>query len=152
MNYDAGIDKSSTSKLGSSRRPYCLLVEDNPMALMVLESLMSHAGCRVKSAKSGEEAFDLMRLTVFDLVITDVSLPGMSGPELTTKIRSWEKEHNLSPQPIIGLTGHERESAYDLCVESGMNDVFTKPIDLELIHHLIKTFLLDKSSPYQAKP
>lgn len=151
MNYDSSIDKNTTRRLVLSKPPYFLLVEDNPMALMVLESLISHAGCRVKSAKSGEEAFDLMRLTVFDLVITDISLPGMSGPELTMRIRSWEKEHNLSPQPIIGLTGHERESAYDLCVASGMSDVFTKPIDLELIHNLIKTFLLD-NNPYQAKP
>lgn len=132
----------------AAKQPYFLLVEDNPLALMVMESLIANAGCRVKSAKSGEEAFDLMRLTAFDLVISDLGLPGISGTELTSRIRAWEKEHNLSQQPIVGLTGNTRESAYDSCLACGMNDVYTKPIDLELIHNLIKTFLLDRSSPY----
>lgn len=136
--------QNTLSAKTSAYAPYFLLVEDNAMALMVLESIVSNAGCRYKSVKTGEEAFDLMRLTAFDLVITDIGLPGISGTELTSRIRAWEKENNITPQPIIGLTGHAREAAYDVCIAAGMSDVFTKPVNLELMKNLIKTFILDK--------
>ena len=121
--------------------PYFLLIEDNSMALKVLESIVSKSGCKYTSVMNGEEAFELMKSTVFDLVITDIGLPGISGTELTSAIHTWEKENDRAPQPIVGLTGHAREAAYDECIAAGMNDVFTKPANEALIQHLIKTLV-----------
>ncbi|MGC1182796.1 response regulator [Legionella sp.] len=139
-----------------SQSPYSLLVEDNATALIVLEALFSKAGYQFKSAKSGEEALDLIKSTTFDLIITDIGLPGISGTELCELTRKWEKEHNKKPQPIIGLTGHARETAYEECMASGMNDVFSKPANLELIHNLIKRYASDqsfaKSEPFESPP
>ncbi len=42
----------------------------------------------------------------FDLILTDIGLPGLSGLELVEEIRKWEKENHLTPVPIIGLTAH----------------------------------------------
>lgn len=135
------------SPIPSSRPPFFLLVEDNSMALKVLASIVSKAGCRYESVMNGEEALESMKSTVFDLVITDIGLPGISGTKLTSLIRAWEKENNRAPQPIIGLTGHAREAAYDKCIAAGMNDVFTKPANLTLIQCLIKTFASNDTPP-----
>lgn len=133
------LDKQSSSTSN------ILLIEDNQLALIVLESIVSKAGCSYKSAKNGDDAFELIKANVFDLIITDIGLPGISGTELTRLIRAWEIENKRTPQPVIGLTGHAREAAYDECIASGMNDVFTKPANLELIQNLIKRFT---PSPY----
>ena len=133
----------SNAKTTNNDVPYFLLIEDNFMALKVLESIVSKSGCKYKSVMNGEEAVELMKSTIFDLVITDIGLPGISGTELTSAIHAWEKENGRAPQPIVGLTGHAREAAYDECIAAGMNDVFTKPANLALIQHLIKTFVSD---------
>ncbi|BCA95168.1 hypothetical protein TUM19329_15290 [Legionella antarctica] len=92
--------------------PYCLLIEDNPTALIVLESFVSQTGCAYLSATSGEDALNLIKSTHFDLIITDIGLPGISGTELCSLTRAFEKEKNLTQRPIIGLTGHARDAAY----------------------------------------
>ncbi|MBL7479559.1 ATP-binding protein [Legionella bononiensis] len=131
--------------------PLCLLIEDNPTALVVLESLITKAGCQFKTATNGEEALNLIKLHHFDLIITDIGLPGISGTEFCALTRTWEQTHNQSSQPIIGLTGHARDAAYDECIASGMNDVFSKPANIELIHSLIKTYITDSSLPKTAR-
>ncbi|QMT59178.1 ATP-binding protein [Legionella sp. PC997] len=127
--------------------PYCLLIEDNATALRVLESLVSKAGCRYLSATNGEDALDLIKSTHFDLIITDIGLPGISGTDFCSLVRSWEKEYNLDPHPIVGLTGHARDTAYKECIASGMNDVFTKPANAALIQKLIDTYSTNLSIP-----
>lgn len=120
--------------------PHLLLVEDNAIALKVLESLISSGGYRFTSASDGEQALKLAKSMTFDLVITDIGLPGISGNELTRLIRDWEKALNKTPLPIFGLTGHARESAKPECMACGMNDVFTKPINLAMVQEIINKF------------
>lgn len=117
-----------------------LLVEDNSMALRVLETLVGKLGYTFKSAQSGEEALLLLENSSYDLILTDVGLPGISGNEFASQARMWEKENNKSPQMIIGLTGHAKESAYHDCISSGMNDVFTKPADTKLLNQIISKY------------
>lgn len=120
--------------------PHILLVEDNPIALKVLETIVSSAGYRATPAADGEKALALVKSSEFDIIITDVGLPGISGNELASCIRKWEKEGLRNNIPIIGLTGHARESAIADCLESGMNDVFTKPASLVLINEIVNKF------------
>ena len=126
--------------------PHFLLIEDNMMALKALQSTISQAGCRYQSVMNAEDAFDLIKSNSFDLILTDIGLPGISGTELSTQIRKWEKEHDKKQQPIIGLSGHARESILDECLKAGMDDIFTKPASLDLIQELIKTHLSNKPS------
>ncbi|EHL32508.1 response regulator [Legionella drancourtii] len=57
----------------------------------------------------GEAALQLAQTQAFDLIITDLGLPGLSGIDLTRKIRMFEKEKCKPPIPIIGLTAHSEE-------------------------------------------
>ena len=122
--------------------PHLLLVEDNATARKVLESIVSSAGCSFLSAADGEEALTLAKTIHFDLIMTDIGLPGISGNELSSAIRDFEKETEKKSTPIVGLTGHAREAALTASQASGMNDVFSKPPTLAIIKEVLAKFAL----------
>ncbi|MFT4057938.1 MAG: ATP-binding protein [Legionella sp.] len=139
------IIESPQSKIFvNEKSPHLLLVEDNLMALKVLESLVAKAGCTYQSTSTGEDAFALTQLTAFDLIIADIGLPGISGNEFAAKVRQWETENAKEAQPIVGLTGHAKEKAYNECIASGMNDVFTKPGTAQLVDQLINQYVFNR--------
>jgi signal transduction histidine kinase/DNA-binding NarL/FixJ family response regulator/HPt (histidine-containing phosphotransfer) domain-containing protein len=135
----------------NSQSPHLLLIEDNYMALKVLESLVTRSGCTYQSVATGEDALDLVQSSSFDLIITDIGLPGISGHEFASKVRQWEHIHSKESHPIIGLTGHAKELTYNECIASGMSDVFTKPGDIQMIEQLLKQYIFNKELSRQKK-
>ncbi|KTD24168.1 response regulator [Legionella maceachernii] len=125
----------------SSDTPLILLVEDNPVALRFVESIVSQAGCRFLSAMDGERALALVKTVMFDLIITDLGLPGISGIELTYLIREWEKSLEKSPIPIIGLTAHTLQDSEGKCLQAGMSKVIHKPLYLHQMRELISQYI-----------
>ncbi|MBN9228570.1 MULTISPECIES: PAS domain S-box protein [Legionella] len=124
-----------------SNAPKLLLIEDNYIALVSLESLVNQAGLRYSSANDAEQALELAKTETFDLIITDLALPGLSGLELTQRIRAHEKKHHKIPVPIIGLTGHDENKIKNKCIKTGMNAAFTKPLNLETLEKIKSTYL-----------
>ncbi len=134
---------------------HVLLVEDNTIALKVAEAVAVNAGCHVYSATNGEEALSLVQANDFDLIITDIGLPGISGYELTQAIREWEAKNNKRKVAMVGLTAHAKSHAETKCLEAGMNDVYTKPITTELMTTILRknvtsktTILNENEKPY----
>lgn len=125
--------------------PLILLVEDNIIALRLVETIVTQAGYRFISAVGGEEALDLAKAMTFDLIITDIGLPGISGAELTYLIRDWETKSNKNPVPIIGLTAHLLGESETKCLQAGMNKVLSKPIYLNEMQALVKEFVKKSS-------
>jgi two-component system aerobic respiration control sensor histidine kinase ArcB len=121
--------------------PAVLLVEDNGIALKMVEVLATHLGCNYTSVKDGEKALRLAKSTHFDLIITDIGLPGISGHRLTHLIREWEYSTRKPPTPIIGLSAHVNEEIKEECYLSGMNEVLTKPINLKRFQSLLTQFV-----------
>jgi len=117
----------------SVNTPNLLLVEDNKIALFTLENIITQAGYRFTSVMDGEKALYLAKTKSFDLIITDLGLPGLSGIDLTLMIRAYEKECKKTPVPIIGLTAHSEEKIKRECLDSGMNDVYTKPMTTDVL-------------------
>ncbi len=132
--------------LETNEKPLLLLIEDNYIALRIVETLASKAGCYFISTAEGEHALTLAQTLNFNLIITDVRLPTISGPEFTRLFREWEETYNKAAIPIVGLTAHTREQAKDECLQAGMNDVFTKPISLLMIKKIVRQFVLPKES------
>lgn len=132
-DFVAGVDK-----------PRILLVEDNLIALRIVESIVTQAGGDFISAIDGEKALALVKNSSFDLVITDIGLPGISGYELTEDIRKWEIENGRKSIPIIGLTAHALDKTEQICLVAGMNKVLTKPINLETMDLLIKQYMVSE--------
>jgi PAS domain S-box-containing protein len=127
-----------------SQKPFLLLVEDNPIALKILEAVVQQAQCTFISSHSTEHALELLQQHSFDLVITDLGLPGMTGHQFTQTVRSIEQNATKTPLPIIGLTAHSIPSIENTSLKMGMNKVLMKPINLTILQEILKEFLSQK--------
>ncbi|CEK11099.1 ATP-binding protein [Legionella hackeliae] len=117
-----------------------LIVEDNDIALRITENLCLQQGCKVTKAVDGETALQLAKEKKFNLILTDIGLPGMSGNELTKAIRQWEKENNFIAMPIIGLTAHASREAKNESIKAGMNDLYAKPLQTGLLQNILNKY------------
>lgn len=107
-----------------------ILVDSDIEFRQVIENVLSK-NYDVTSMSSGEEALDLLAEEEYDLVISDVILPGMSGVDLTREIR---KRHSLSELPIILITSRSFENDKYKGYLAGVNEFIVKPVDtLELV-------------------
>lgn len=109
-----------------SYKPKILAVDDDPVNLRVISSILSEEHYEVEVATSGEEAIKKLNRKQWDLIISDVMMPVMSGYELTRLIR---KEFSISELPILLLTARgQSEDVYSGFL-AGANDYVTKPVD-----------------------
>ena len=134
---------NSTNSLNT---PMLLLVEDNTTALMILETLVTTAGLNFMHAPDGLEGLALAKSYSFDLIITDIGLPGLSGIHLTEMLRSYEKQKGKKPTPIIGLTAHGEEKIKQECLQAGMNEAYTKPMAPCTLEEIKSRYLKSQSS------
>jgi CheY-like chemotaxis protein len=107
---------------------HVLVAEDNAINQQIVEHLLQRLGITVEFANNGREAVDavLSDFTRFDAVIMDVQMPVMDGLEATRLIRARVYATQL---PIIAMTAHAMEEERRLCLDAGMNDHVTKPVD-----------------------
>jgi len=115
------------------RRPWTLrllLAEDNKVNQMLAVALLRKRGYDVTVADNGHEAVELVKRGDFDLVLMDVQMPKMDGFEATAAIRDWETSSG-GRLPIIAVTAHAMEGDRELCLDAGMDDYVSKPIDPE---------------------
>ncbi len=150
MNISKKIQLSSKSVLRhSSKSPYLLLIEDNAVALKTLEIMVHQANCRFKSAMSGAQAFELFKTNSFDLIVSDLGLPDISGMDLAQEFRQFEQKEGRKAVPIVGLTAQTLSEAEQIALIAGMNKVLPKPIRSELLLSVLNEFIfgsLEKSS------
>ncbi len=104
--------------------PEVLVVDDEPNILLSLEFLMQQAGYNVVTAGDAERAVELIAEHCPDLILLDISLPGMSGFDLLEQLRQQTGTRNL---PVIMLTAHGREVEREKGMALGANDYITKP-------------------------
>ncbi|WP_417532835.1 response regulator transcription factor [Marinobacterium stanieri] len=104
--------------------PEVLVVDDEPNILLSLEFLMQQAGYKVVTAPDAEQAAELIAGHCPDLVLLDISLPGMSGFDLLEQLRQQPDTQKL---PVIMLTAHGREVEKEKGLALGANDYITKP-------------------------
>lgn len=123
-----------------TRIPQLLLVEDNEIALRMVELIARKAGCQFHSCSNGEDALELAQTHAFDLIITDIGLPGISGVDFTCMLREWESRINRPPVPIIGLTAHGKTESETIWNQAGMNEVLRKPIDIMTMQRIVNQF------------
>jgi CheY-like chemotaxis protein len=102
-----------------------LLVEDNVLNIKLIEHLFSEYGMNADIALNGKIAIELLQEQEYDLVLMDIEMPDMNGYEATTYIR----EELGSNVPIIALTAHAMPGEREKCLQLGMNDYLSKPID-----------------------
>src|SRR5699024_1920089 len=107
-------------------RPRILAVDDDNINLQLLKNILSEKKYYIKTATSAKEALNLIESEDWDLVITDVMMPSMSGYELTQSIR---KKFSISELPILLLTARGHSEDIYTGFLSGANDYVIKPVD-----------------------
>ncbi|TSA26642.1 MAG: hybrid sensor histidine kinase/response regulator [Bacteroidetes bacterium] len=116
-----------------------LLAEDNVINQKIVVQLLSKRGIKVITASNGMEAVERTGERKYDMVFMDVQMPEMDGFEATRLIRKNKKGPNAET-PIIALTANAMKGDRELCIESGMNDYLSKPLNPEEVFHIIEEY------------
>jgi len=106
-----------------------LLVDDDPVNMLVAGEMLISAGVHVELAANGEEALQRLRERPVDLVLMDWRMPGMDGLEATRRVRAGEAGEGVRALPIIGFTANAYAEDRAACLAAGMNEVLVKPVD-----------------------
>ncbi|WP_339275271.1 ATP-binding protein [Paenibacillus sp. FSL W8-0426] len=122
---------------------HILAVDDDPINLKVLVSMLSSEPYTVTTAHSAREALELLDTRQWDLLVTDVMMPQMSGYELTQRVR---ERYSVSELPILLLTARSQPSDIYTGFSSGANDYVTKPVDALELKYRIKALIGLKQS------
>lgn len=107
-----------------------LVAEDDPMNQLFMEHMLTEWGCEIILVEDGKDAVEQVRDHDFDVVLMDVQMPSMDGRTASVFIRE-QLQKDQEQLPIIALTAHAIQSEIDKCLESGMNDCVTKPVQLD---------------------
>ncbi len=116
-------DPTSSTNLSGMR---VLLVEDNEINRQVAEELLRMSGVMVTLARHGEEALDRLDQESFDAVLMDCQMPVMDGYTATRRLRQDPRHGDL---PIIAMTANALVGDREKCLDAGMNDYVSKPIE-----------------------
>ena len=103
-----------------------LLVEDNEMNRDCLSRLLARRGYEVVCAEDGETAIELAQSTLPDIILMDISLPGLDGHQATRTLRATD---TMKQTPIIALTAHAMTSDREKALQAGCTDYETKPVE-----------------------
>lgn len=144
VSNDLEIMPNGILKLNEKNKVHMLLVEDNPAAMSVLKMMAQQFDIQFSIAADAEVAFELVQKHHFDLIITDLGLPEKQGDELTAMIRDYEFEQHRTNTTIVGLTGHTLGEITQTCLNSGMNEVYRKPMMLKEFEALVQPFIQKK--------
>jgi two-component system sensor histidine kinase EvgS len=122
-----------------------LIVDDHSANRILLSTQLQQLGAKVTTASHGEQALELIAENRFCLMITDVSMPGMSGMALAEKIRQREMALEEVRIPIIGLTAFVQPEIFDQAIAAGMDLCLRKPISLLKWAEILPQFCLSPS-------
>lgn len=112
---------------------HVLVVEDNPVNRRLFREQLQLLGCRVTLAKEGQEAIKYLQRQTYDIVLTDLCMPGMDGYALARKIAA-----DWPMLPVVAVTATVTQQEFEECEKAGMVKVLTKPL---LLNELEKVLL-----------
>jgi CheY-like chemotaxis protein len=114
-----------------------LVAEDNLVNQNVILGVLKKEGHSIELARNGQEVLAAVQRSQFDLILMDVQMPQMDGFEATAAIRKAEKI-SVEHLPIVAITAHAMQGDRERCLEAGMDDYLTKPIDLSKLRAMLE--------------
>ena len=124
--------------------PRILVVEDNMINQKVAQKILSKHGCTSLVVNNGREALEELQHNAYDAVLMDLQMPEMDGYEATIGIRK-PANKCLNPKiPIIALTANAQPTVRDKCLDIGMDDFLSKPVNPEMLIEKIR-YWIDKN-------
>jgi len=137
---DEIVDVTSTT-VGIEKKMFSghvLLVEDNKINRLVVTKLLNKVGVSLDFAENGQEALNILEKKDYHLIFMDMQMPVMGGVEATVEIRRLYSEKSIN---IVGLTANAMDEHRQECLQSGMNDYMTKPINPEILSEMLSKYL-----------
>jgi CheY-like chemotaxis protein len=116
-----------------------LQVEDDIISQRFMNQLCKIAGWKIKIASNGLEALNILENEDFDIILMDIQMPDMSGIELTKIIREKEKLTGKHIT-IIAMTAYAMGGDRDICINTGMDDYISKPIEVMKLKEVITKY------------
>jgi PAS domain S-box-containing protein len=120
-----------------------LMAEDNRINTMLATNLLIRMGHTVDTVGNGREALTALSRAPYDLILMDVHMPEMDGLEATRRIRRAEgmgRTKSASRMPIVALTANAMEGDRQICLDAGMDDFLTKPLDTDAMRRILARF------------
>jgi CheY-like chemotaxis protein/HPt (histidine-containing phosphotransfer) domain-containing protein len=130
------VTKHVVKEVKNSLKPKILLVEDNEMNRKIFISILKSHDMTCDVAVNGNEALKVVSEKDYDIVFMDCQMPVMDGYESTSKIRLFEgdKKHTK----IIAMTANAMAGDREKCIEAGMDDYISKPINFNIMFNMIE--------------
>ena len=123
LNADATIANRAPAENGGKRR--VLVAEDNEINRLVVGTLLNRAGYTVENVSNGAEALAAVKNGDYDIVLMDVHMPVMTGPEAVRQIRALPS--GKARVPVVALTAHAMQGAREDYLAAGFDDYLSKP-------------------------
>ena len=127
-----------------------LVVEDNQINRFILREMLLAAGHVVTEAVDGQEGVQLAQKRHFDLIFMEISMPTLDGIAATVRLRAGTGP--CANAPIIALTAHALPDDRALFLASGMNAVLNKPLDRDMLMHVLAELTVLPKRKVKAKP
>jgi CheY-like chemotaxis protein len=121
-----------------------LLVEDDDFNRMVGSILLADVGLQVDEAVDGQMAVEMASSKVYDLILMDMQMPKLDGVEATRQIRAAAVGFAV---PIVALTANAFLEDKMRCMDAGMNDFLTKPLEPVVLYQVLLHHLKTHSRP-----
>jgi len=139
------VDRQENGHIDISAR--MLVVDDHPVNLLFMDKVLKKIGFKnVDKANSGVEAVELAKQNTYNLIFMDCQMPEMDGFEAAERIRLLEGDA-IGNTPIIAVTADAMKGARERCIDAGMNDYISKPVDIEKLKDVLgKWQIKDKNA------
>jgi len=115
-----------------------LLVEDNPVNVLVAEAMLRNLGHEVCTVTDGQQAVAWLDTDQCDLVFMDCAMPVMDGFAAAQEIRRRERASGRPRVPIVALTANVLADEREQCVQAGMDDYLAKPFEPDDIQRVVE--------------
>ncbi len=116
-----------------------LLAEDDPVGRRVAVKRLQRQGFDIDTAADGLIAYTMIQQGNYDVLLTDIRMPGLSGLQLTEKIRSDENMQKQTRLTIVGLSAYALDDVKKEALACGMDAFITKPVDMKALSEILET-------------
>ena len=103
--------------------------------------MLLQMGLKVDICANGVEAIDTLKNGFYSLVLMDCQMPEMDGYEATRRIRQGEAGERYKHIPIIAMTANAMQGNREICIEAGMNDYISKPVEESIIRSMLSKIM-----------
>ena len=143
---DSGIvdRKVASESLPGQKSMRVLVAEDNPSNQRVLVEMLKRLGYRADVVADGKEVIQALERQDYDLVLMDIKMPEMDGITATQVIRKLLPENGPK---IVAITAFALEGDREKCLEAGMDDYISKPVQLKELAAILEKYSASPEEP-----